>query len=423
MYFKKVILDDISKGKGSYGIGASAVDYNPSLYKYLRITDISDDGEINSNELMSVDDENACKYLLEENDIVFARTGNSTGKSYFYNKKDGVLVYAGFLIKFTLDDKKVNPKFMKYYTKSYEYKNWLKSISTGSTRKNINAKMYGSMEIQLPPRSQQDSMVNLLSKIDKKIEINKEINNNLEQQIQLLFEEWFMKFEFPNNLNKPYKSSGGKFKETNYGSIPLDWTDGILEDILILTKNNIKKENLKDLPYLPIDIIPMNSLSIKEFKNNDEAKSSLITFDKNDILIGAMRVYFHRVSIAPCAGITRNTCFVLKPYDDKYLGYALLLCNEDRTINYADITSKGSTMPYASWKNGLNKMPIVIPPLDIIEQFNEIIKPYLIKIRDSGFELEKLTKLRDTLLPKLMSGEIDVSEINFDLNPEESTIK
>ena len=241
-------------------------------------------------------------------------------------------------------------------------------------------------------------------------------NNNLQQQIQLLFKEWFIKFEFPNNLNETYKNSGGKFKETNYGLIPIEWEDGILEDILKLTKNNIKKENIKNLPYLPIDIIPMNSLSIQEFKNNEEAKSSLITFDKNDILIGAMRVYFHRVSLAPFDGITRNTCFVLKPRDKKFLGYALLLCNEDRTINYADMTSKGSTMPYASWKNGLNKMPIVIPPLNIIEKFNEIIKPYLIKIRDSGFEINQLMQLRDTLLPKLMSGEIDVSDINFDLN-------
>ena len=83
MYFNIVTLDDISIGKGSYGIGASAVDYNPKLYKYLRITDISEQGRINKDNLMSVDDKEAFKYILKENDIVFARTGNSTGKSYF----------------------------------------------------------------------------------------------------------------------------------------------------------------------------------------------------------------------------------------------------------------------------------------------------------------------------------------------------
>ncbi len=179
MEFNTVTLEDISIGKGSYGISASAVEYDPNLYNYLRITDISEQGTINKNNLMSVDDKEAFRYILKENDIVFARTGNSTGKSYFYNINDGTLVYAGFLIKFSLDESKINPKFLKYYTLSFEYKNWLNSISTGSTRKNINAKMYGKMKIKLPPRKQQDFLVKILSKLDEKIELNNKINNNL----------------------------------------------------------------------------------------------------------------------------------------------------------------------------------------------------------------------------------------------------
>lgn len=179
MQFNTVTLNDVSVGKGSYGIGASAVEYNPNLYKYLRITDISEQGTIDKNNLMSVDDKESSKYILKNNDIVFARTGNSTGKSYFYDVNDGTLVYAGFLIKFSLDESKINPKFMKYYTLSSEYKNWLKSISTGSTRKNINAKMYGNMKIKLPTRNQQDFLVKILSKLDEKIRLNIKINNNL----------------------------------------------------------------------------------------------------------------------------------------------------------------------------------------------------------------------------------------------------
>src|SRR5690606_37898535 len=111
--WKEVTLGEISlDGKGSYGIAASAVEYSDDLYTYLRITDINDDGTLNKTDLKSVDDEKAEKYLLQPNDIVFARTGNSTGRSYFYDGSDGELVYAGFLIKFSLDPSKVNPKFM-----------------------------------------------------------------------------------------------------------------------------------------------------------------------------------------------------------------------------------------------------------------------------------------------------------------------
>ena len=100
MNCKTVLLKDLVLGeKGSYGIGAPAVDYDPKKYTYLRITDINNDGSINTNGLKSVDDEDAYKYILQENDIVFARTGNSTGRSYFYDSQDGELVYAGFLIK------------------------------------------------------------------------------------------------------------------------------------------------------------------------------------------------------------------------------------------------------------------------------------------------------------------------------------
>ena len=99
--WQKVKLKELTTdGKGHYGIGASAVAYDENLLTYLRITDITDDGRLNKEGLMSVDDDNAEKYLLNKNDIVFARTGNSTGRSYFYEEKHGLLVFAGFLIKF-----------------------------------------------------------------------------------------------------------------------------------------------------------------------------------------------------------------------------------------------------------------------------------------------------------------------------------
>lgn len=117
--WKEYKLGDLIVGnKGCYGIAAPAVDYDRNKYTYLRITDINDDGTINKSNLKSVDDKNADNYILYPNDIVFARTGASVGRSYFYEEKDGVLVYAGFLIKFSIDSKKVNPKILKYYLNS-----------------------------------------------------------------------------------------------------------------------------------------------------------------------------------------------------------------------------------------------------------------------------------------------------------------
>ena len=180
MFFEQTTLGEVSKGgKGNYGIAASAVGYSDELYTYLRITDIKDDGTIDFGGLKSVNDEKAANYLLQPNDIVFARTGASTGRDYFYDGSDGQFVYAGFLIKFSIDPDKVNPKYVKYYCLSQEYKGWIASYNTGSTRGNINAQTLAQMPLLLPERMQQDKMVDILSSIDRKIIENEKINNNL----------------------------------------------------------------------------------------------------------------------------------------------------------------------------------------------------------------------------------------------------
>ena len=179
MDFVKKTLGDLTVGKGQYGIGASAVDYSEDLYTYLRITDINDDGTLNVNNLKSINDKNAERYLLQPNDIVFARTGNSTGRNYFYDGTDGILVYAGFLIKFSIDSSKVNPKYIKYYCMSDEYKGWVQGHLTGSTRGNINAQTYANMEISIPPREQQNRIVSILEELERKRKNNIAINRNL----------------------------------------------------------------------------------------------------------------------------------------------------------------------------------------------------------------------------------------------------
>ena len=141
-------------GKGSYGIAAPAFDFDSDKYTYLRITDINDDGTLNKSGLKSVDDKNAHKYLLRQNDIVFARTGASVGRSYFYDERDGELVYAGFLIKYSIDPTKVNPKILKFYTHSQAYYDWIQTVDNGATRGNINVQTYASMPIILPERQE-----------------------------------------------------------------------------------------------------------------------------------------------------------------------------------------------------------------------------------------------------------------------------
>ena len=253
------------------------------------------------------------------------------------------------------------------------------------------------MEYEVPcyDKETQQRIASILKSFDDKIELNNRINNNLQQQARALYKSWFVDFE-------PFN-----------GQVPNSWEVGKLKDVLRLRKDSIKAGENTELPYLPIDTIPMNTFALSDSRPNEEAQSSLLAFNRDDIIIGAMRVYFHRVIIAPFDGITRTTCFVLTPYNPEYLAFGLLCCDQDKSIDFAQQSSKGSTMPYAVWDGGLGELELPIPPKDVAEQFNDLVMPMLRIIQKSYYETRALQQTRDSLLPKLMSGEIDVSDVKI----------
>lgn len=289
----------------------------------------------------------------------------------------------------------VDKDFIYYIVSSPTFKQYLESNATGTTIKNISLKQMREYTFELPEIGEQKRISSVLRKIDEKIKNNRAINKNLEQQARSLFKAWFVDFDpFANTMLS-------------------DWKKGKLKDILKLKRQSIKTGENTTLPYLPIDVIPMRTFALTDFKPNAEAQSSLITFDKDDIIIGAMRVYFHRVVLAPCDGITRTTCFTLAPYNNEYFSFALLCCDQESSIDYAQSTSKGSTMPYAIWEGGLGDMEIIIPTPEIAKKFNEIVLPMLRQIQNSYFENNRLREIRNALLPRLMSDEVDVSNLDL----------
>ena len=284
----------------------------------------------------------------------------------------------------------VSKEYLYYVLADDEFFKYSMTTSKGTKMPRGDKTSIMNYPIKLPPLPTQQKIAAILSSLDDKIELNNKINTNLEQQAQALFKNWFVDFE-------PF---GGK--------MPEGWKVGKLSDVLRLKKNPIQPGEDTSLPYLPIDLIPIKSLAIREVRPNEEALSSLLRFEENDILIGAMRVYFHRVAIAPFDGITRTTCFVLEPFNPKYFAYAAITCNQDLAIDYAQKTSKGSTMPYAVWEGGLGDFEIPIPDEVTAEKFNNIVEPFLEQIKKSYFENKNLQELRESLLPKLMNGEIEV---------------
>ena len=387
-----VTLSEISVGgKGSYGIAASAVPFSDNLYTYLRITDINDDGTLNLQDLKSVDDEKAKDYLLTPNDIVFARTGASTGRNYFYDGSDGEFVYAGFLIKFSLDSQKVNPKYIKYFCQSKQYKDWINSFNTGSTRGNINAQTLGKMPVPLISRYQQDAMVSVLSSIDEKIRNNTKINCNLEQQAQALFKSWFVDFE-------------------PFGGIkPESWKMGTLADICEYSKDKVNIDELSLETYYSTENMQPNRQGALPASSLPAIKQTTAC-GKGNVLISNIRPYFKKIlyCYSDCGCSSDVLCFV--PCKNNWSAFLYCKLYADKFFSYMVSGAKGTKMPRGD-KQQIMMYPICIPENEYLNRFNNIVSEMLETVNTNRTENKALTGIRDTLLPKLMSGEIDVSEI------------
>lgn len=402
MKMKQVKLSDICvEEKGTYGIPASAVDYSSNLYTYLRITDINDDGTLNKEGLKSVSDERASHYLLKENDIVFARTGNSTGRNYFYSQEDGKLVYAGFLIKFSLDPQKVNPTFIKYYAQSKTYWDWVSSFNTGSTRGNINAQTYANMTIFLPERQQQDLLVRTLSHLDKKIAVNAQINRNLEQQAQAIFKSWFVDFE-------PFQD--GRFVDSEQGPIPARWRVVSLKDIALYNSEKLPASQAKHDTYVSTENMLPNRGGI-ELASGVPSTGCVTVFAKNDVLLSNIRPYFRKIWYASSSGTCSTDVLCFRTKAEVKSEYLFCVLNNEKFFEFIMSGAKGTKMPRGD-KRQMMSYRIVMPPKDILENFAGTLKPLVDHQRRNTTESRRLATLRDTLLPKLMSGEIDVSEVD-----------
>lgn len=397
-------------GKGSYGIGAPAVPYQEDKLTYLRITDINDDGSLYFSDLKSVDAEDAEKYILKENDIVFARTGNSTGRSYFYEKQHGTFVYAGFLIKFSLDPNKVNPRILKYYTHSKPYFDWVNSFDTGATRGNINAKTYGDMEIELPSRKVQDKIVSILSSLDRKIELNNKINADLEEMAQAIFKNWFVDFE-------PFKD--GKFVDSELGMIPEGWKVVTLDDLTSKFGTGLNPRKNFVLGhgnnyYVTIKNMGNNRIYLNDRcdKVDDEALAKInkrSKLQKGDLLFSGIGT-IGRVAMVvddPINWNTSESVFNMHPIDTVSSEFIYLLLLSDNFQQYVQQNAQGGVQQGIRMAS-LKAFQLAIP--DDLNLFDNLVKPIISKIKSNDKENDTLSLLRDTLLPRLMSGELEIPE-------------
>ncbi|WP_308034419.1 restriction endonuclease subunit S [Neisseria lactamica] len=355
------------------------------------------------------------KRKVKDKTIIYSTVRpNQEHYGFLENPSDNFIVSTGFSTIDVYDDN-TDEKFIYYLLTQKHVTDYLHTIGENSVSSypSINPDDIANLKFTVPYLKTQQSIAAVLSALDKKIALNKQINARLEEMAKTLYDYWFVQFDFPDANGKPYKSSGGEmvFDETLKRKIPKGWKVKSLKDVLVNRSDNIKSEDLtSNMPYTPIDSLPMRKMTFSDFQKIENARTSLIRYSFNDILIGAMRVYFHRVCIAPFDGITRSTTIVLKPKKQNHLPFLYQLCNEEKTINFASKVSIGTQQPYVNWVNGLAEYKFAMPNLELIERYSIKIMPLIKSVITREKQNHHLTQLRDFLLPMLMNGQVSVAE-------------
>lgn len=346
--------------------------------------------------------------MLEQGDIVLVKTGSSIGRTTRIREvKHPMTLNPQFVV---LKDIKVNNVFLSYVIKSPYFQALLRAITVGSAIPTLSQKNLAKLTVQVPDISTQKEIASILSSLDDKIEVNKRINDNLEQQAQALFKSWFVDFE-------PFRD--GEFVDSELGRIPKGWRVGCIGDYCKVRSGFAFKSSWwteKGIRVIKIKNISgdfrldMTDCSFVSEEHAQLAKEFMTK--EGDLLIAMTGATIGKFCIVP----TNDHLCVNQRVGKFFLGsnplerLPFVYYNLKRSNVFDEIVQRGqgSAQPNISAKD-IETINIIIPNDEIIIQFNKSVLPFIKRMIKNERESHRLAELRDTLLPKLMSGELKVN--------------
>ena len=297
------------------------------------------------------------------------------------------------------DQSQLLPEFLCYYFVSPLMQKYLLSrAGSGGTRNALTKAMIESLEAPCPDLDTQQHIVDLLKSYDDLIENNRRRIQLLEQSARLLYKEWFVSLRFPGHEH---------VKITN--GVPEGWERKTLGGLCEEIRESVSPDLVEpDTPYIGLEHIPRRSIALNEWGTADQVTSSKHRFREGEILFGKIRPYFHKVGIAFVDGVASSDAIVIRPFRDELRVFVLMTVSSDGFVAVTAQTMKeGSKMPRADWKQ-MQQYVVPLPPEGVLVVFNSIIDPILQQLKTLSFENRNLSKARDILLPRLMSGEVVV---------------
>ncbi|HBI3626679.1 TPA: restriction endonuclease subunit S [Staphylococcus aureus] len=385
MEFKKYLLSEISDYKTGRLNSNAAIENG----KYKFFTCAPNPLTINS-------------YSYDDDVILLA--GNNANGIFHINRFNGKFdaYQRTYIIKPKFDV--IDIDYLYYYLK---FKlNFLRSQSIGSATKYLTKPILDNLEIYSPKSKRKETIISSILKIlDKKIELNKRIIANLEELSQTLFKRWFVDFEFPDENGNPYKSSGGEMIDSELGEIPSGWKVDELGNYIKIKsgkrpKNKVDKKDIEN-------VVPIIGASKIMGYTND------YLYNEKIIIIGRVGTHGVIQRFSTRTWPSDNTFVIISDFES--IIYQVL-----KSIDYISL-NRGSTQPLLSQKD-IKNTKVAMPTNETLLSIYQKENNHILKMMDQkNIENQKLTQLRDTLLPKLMSGEIEIPD-DIEVNEDELSI-
>ncbi|WP_419596288.1 restriction endonuclease subunit S, partial [Thiolapillus sp.] len=260
----------------------------------------------------------------------------------------------------------------------------------------------------------------ILGTLDDKIELNRQMAQTLESIARAIFKSWFVDFD-PVKAKMEGKQPEGmseevaalfpdKFVESKLGMIPEGWASGKFSDISENIRINIRKDaiNPNDC-YIGLEHIPRKSLFLNNWGIGADVTSNKHRFLRYDLLFGKLRPYFHKIIIAPFNGICSTDILVIRSLEPHWYSLMTLGLSQESVVDNVTNQSEGTRMPRTNW-NQVGSQPIVIPSKKVAIAFDALILPMLQRVVEMAHENRHLSELRDTQLPRLISGKIRLNQ-------------
>ena len=407
------------------GFAFKSKDYTSDGVKIIKVSNLTDDS-VDTSQCVCVENDIADKYKdkynLKTNDIVITTVGSwPTNPASVVGKVIRVPKYAdNTLLNQNAvrlrSNSLINQNYMYYLLKDKSFKEYIVGTAQGSANQaSITQEDIKNFEFILPSLEEQEKIANILSSLDDKIELNNEMNKTLEEMAQSIFKRWFVDFEFPNEDDQPYKSSGGEMVESELGMIPKGWEVKTIGDLCEVgsSKRIFMKEYVEEgIPfYRGKEVIQKSkgeNISTELFITKERYKEIKDKFgvpSKNDILltsVGTLGIpylvddeefYFKDGNLTWFKNFNEEIF--------RYYVYQWLLSSEGKKS--IDEVTIGSTQK-ALTINALKSMKLVIPSKNTLNKYQGFISSNIENIRENNVQKFNLIDLRDSLLPKLMSG-------------------